>query len=159
MLTKHNKAVVGGMYFQKRFPHLPVIYNANERGTFDIISDFPAKTLIPVGGIGMGVCLIKVSALKKLGYTEREQDGKKFIDFHAFEPFPATETCESINGEDLAFCKRCGDNGIKIYADTGIQAAHITERAITEQYYRASMAKFTEAERQEHFSMKPNSEV
>lgn len=121
-LAEYDKDIVAGMYFQKRYPHLPVIYQMNKKGTFDIISDYPKNTLLEVGGVGMGVCLIKTSVFQKL------KD-------NPFEPMAATTNCQAINGEDLAFCKRAIHKGFKIFVDTGIQAKHQTERYIDEAYF------------------------
>jgi len=144
-LVHHDKDIVAGMYFQKRFPHLPVIYSMNRKGTFDIITDYPADTLIDAGGVGMGVCLIKTSVLKKLGDNP-------------FEPFPATPGCPAINGEDLAFCKRAKARNFRIYVDTGLQAGHCAERFITEEYYKAAWADVNKPGRQK-LQAKPNAEV
>jgi len=126
-LYLHGRDIAAGIYFQKRYPHLPVIYTQNKKGTFDIITDYPKDTLLEVGGVGMGVCLIKTSVLKKLGADP-------------FEPFPPTPGCPAINGEDLAFCKRARARGFTIFADTGLQASHCTERFITEEYYKRAWA-------------------
>jgi GT2 family glycosyltransferase len=144
-LVEHDKDIVAGMYFQKRFPHLPVIYDMNKKGTFDIITDYPPGSLIEVGGVGMGVCLIKTSVLKKLGDDP-------------FEPMAATPSCKAINGEDLAFCKRAKARGFKIYVDTGIQADHCTERFIDERYFRRSWDELKKNEQQK-LQAKPNAEV
>jgi hypothetical protein len=162
-LTGYDKDVASGMYFLKAFPFPPVIYNMNEKGSFDVISDYPEKKLIRVGAVGMGVCLIKVSALKKLGYQTKtiQEDGQdiSFVETKVFDPVPETETQCGINGEDMAFCKRCSDAGIKMYVDTGIQAAHLTDRAIDERYHREAIKKFSDEERIKLFSMKPKYEV
>lgn len=133
-LTEHDRDIVAGMYFQKRYPHLPVIYTMNKKGTFDIITDYPKNTLMEVDGVGMGVCMIKTSVFKKL-------PGEPF------EPFAATASCRAINGEDLAFCKRAKQKGFKIYVDTGLQAKHETERYITEDYYKKAMEEFKKQNR------------
>jgi GT2 family glycosyltransferase len=143
-LVDHNKDICAGMYFQKRYPHLPVIYEMNKKGTFDIITDYPENTLMEVGGVGMGVCLIKTSVLQKLGKNP-------------FEPFPPTPGCMAINGEDLAFCKRAKARGFKIYVDTGLQAAHCTERFITEDYYKRAWADVKNE--QQKLKAKPHAEV
>lgn len=145
-LTGHNKDVVGGMYFQKRFPYWPVIYKQNEKGTFDIITDYPKDALTRVGGIGMGTCLIKVSALKALGYEEVGEGEKKRVVYRAFDPLPATETRRSINGEDLAFCLRCAEKGIEIYADTSVKSNHYTTGPVTEQAFTAAYKIIKEAQ-------------
>ena len=142
-LAGYDKDIVAGMYFQKKFPHWPVIYKINDKGTFDIITDYPQNQLIEVGGVGMGCCLIKTSVFQKL-------------EDEPFEPMAATPTCKAINGEDLAFCKRALQGGFKIYVDTGIQAAHVTERAINEEYYKKSIQALEEREK---LKAQPHAEV
>jgi glycosyltransferase involved in cell wall biosynthesis len=144
-LFEHDKDIVAGMYFQKKQPFLPVIYTQNKKGTFDVITDYPEKTLFEVGGVGMGVCLIKTSVLKKLGKDP-------------FEPFAATPSCPAINGEDLAFCKRAKARGFKIFCDTSIQAAHCTERYITEEYHKRAWAEVLKGEQQK-LKAQPHAEV
>jgi hypothetical protein len=142
-LVEHDKDIVAGMYFQKRYPHLPVIYEMNKIGTFDVITDYPKNSLVQVGGVGMGVCLIKTSVLKKLGPNP-------------FEPMAATPSCKAINGEDLAFCKRALKRGFKIYVDTGIQADHCTEKFVCEMYFERA---WKEVQDQQKLKAQPNAEV
>lgn len=144
-LYKQDKDIVAGMYFQKKYPHLPVIYTQNKKGTFDIIIDYPKDTLLEVGGVGMGICLIKTSVLVKLGKNP-------------FEPFAATPGCAAINGEDLAFCKRATARGFKIFVDTSLQAAHCTERYITEEYHKQAWASVLKGEQQK-LKAQPHAEV
>jgi len=134
-LIGHNKDIVSGMYFHKKPPFAPVIYKENDKGTYDVITDYP-KDLIPVDGIGMGICLIKTSVLKELGGG-------------AFEPIPAQGITPAINGEDLAFCKRAKRAGFEIFVDTSIQAAHQTTRYIDEEYYLKAKERMKEAREKE----------
>lgn len=128
-LVHHDKDIAAGVYFQKVFPHLPVMYSLNEKGTFDHVLEYPENELIEVGGIGMGCCLIKTSALQRLEATP-------------FDPLPATADCVAINGEDLAFCKRAKAQGIQVYADTGLKVTHQTDRYITEDHFKVSFPEY-----------------
>ena len=65
-LVEHDKDIVSGLYFQRREPFLPVLYNKREDGTYRSIIDYD-KGLLEVEGVGMGVCLIKRRVLEKLG--------------------------------------------------------------------------------------------
>ena len=135
-LVEHDKDIVAGMYFQKRVPFPPVIYTENKKGTYDVITDYPKDSLIEVDGVGMGVCLIKTSVFKYIPTP--------------FNPIIGKEGEKSINGEDLAFCKRAKEKGFKIYVDTAIQALHQTVRYIDETYYLKSMKILKEKENGNH---------
>lgn len=134
-LTEMDKDVAAGMYFSKSYPFTPVVYEQGNTGLFDVIRIYPKNTIMPVYGIGMGICLIKVSALKRLGENP-------------FNPYQGKDT-PVINGEDLAFCRRCYDSGINIFVNTSLQASHIGEREVSEGYYKNALQQATESQRTE----------
>lgn len=134
-LVEHDKDIVSGMYFHKKPPFAPVVYSKNEKGTFDVIMDYPKDQLIEVDGVGMGICLIKRGVFEKLGDK-------------CFDVLPASDENPVINGEDFAFCYRAKRAGFKIYVDTGMQALHQTVRYIDETYFQKARALFEQQEKE-----------
>lgn len=123
MLVNHDKDIVSGLYFHKKAPYAPVMYEANEKGTYDCILDYPEKQLITVDGVGMGVCLIKRKVFEKLGSK-------------CFDVLAESDKHPVLNGEDFAFCYRAKEAGLEIHVDTGIQAMHQTTRYIDENFFK-----------------------
>ena len=121
-LYERYKGVIGAIYSMRSGKeHGPAIYNyIKEKDTFAQYKYWPLKKgIIKVDGIGTGLLLIEVSALKKIpaprfAYLECET--------------PDKEGNRRRLGEDLSFCKRCAKNGIKIYADTDVYAGHLGEK-------------------------------
>lgn len=126
-LFNHKKDIVAGMYFQKSGLHCPVIYTRNEKGTFDVILDYPENQLIEVDGIGMGCCLIKTSVFKDIK--------------DPFAPYQI-ENGAFIGAEDLSFCIRAKEKGYKVYVDTGIQALHQTSVYISETFHKRAVEEY-----------------
>ena len=129
-LYDRNKSVIGAIYSMRSGKeHGPAIYKyVKEKDTFAQYKYWPLnKGIIKVDGIGTGLLLIKVSALKKIpaprfAYLECET--------------PDKEGNRRRLGEDLSFCKRCVKNGIKIYADTTLWTGHLGEKVWTYKDYQ-----------------------
>ena len=129
-LYERHKDVIGAIYSMRSGKeHGPAIYSyVKEKDTFQQYKHWPMnKGIIKVDGIGTGLLLIKVSALKKIpaprfAYLECET--------------PDKEGNRRRLGEDLSFCKRCAKNGIRIYADTTLWTGHLGEKVWTYKDYQ-----------------------
>lgn len=116
-LMAHDKDIVGGLYFGRRGKHEPIAYKeVTPRGWFDNPSCTPIdkfQGLQEVQGMGLGFCLIKVDALKKI--VKRYKS--------IFEPIKGL-------GEDLAFEYKARKCGYKIYCDTYMDIYHVAQTKI-----------------------------
>jgi GT2 family glycosyltransferase len=113
-LMGHDKDFVAPLFFQRRPPYMPLLFKRmlyldKTQVTYDNIMDYE-KGLLDVDGVGFGCCLTKVDLFKKI-------------------PKPWFVMGDSF-GEDLFFCERCINAGIKIYCDTTIQVGHIGDAPI-----------------------------
>lgn len=129
ILWDKHKDVIGGVYgLRSGCEHGPCVYDYNEkRGAFDAQEHWPLNKTYKVGGIGTGMLLIKVSALKKIpaprfAYLECET--------------PDKYGNRRRLGEDLSFCLRCRKAGIKIYADSHATVGHLGEHVYTFKDYQ-----------------------
>jgi len=131
-LINHASAgydMITGLYFKRTIPTLPVIYDELNSPAQDedghIIrriheyTDYPQNALFPVEGCGFGCVLTSVSLLK----TVWDKFGP------AFSPYPWA-------GEDLSFCYRAKQTGIRMYCDSTIQCGHVGNIVFTEHMYR-----------------------
>lgn len=126
----HGCDMVTGLYFQRRPPYLPVIFDQidepAENADGQIVArvhkheTFPHNTLFPVSGCGMGCCMTSVKLLKDVW--------DKFGP--AFSPYPWA-------GEDISFCHRVNQLGYQIWCDSRITCGHIGQFIYTEDTYKA----------------------
>jgi hypothetical protein len=115
-LLAHDKPAVSALYFQRARPTGPVMYN-KAGAQWTPILKYPNDTLIPVGGFGLGLALIKTDVFRQI---------------------PEPWFCQDQGaGEDMFFCRRCNEAGIPLHVDTGVQAGHLFEEkiAIGEAHY------------------------
>lgn len=117
--------VLTGLYFKRKDNHEPVLYKAidqrryNENGTVkyhgyaEIETDLN-REFFQVEGCGFGFALIKVDVLRQMH--------RDYVSW--FEPIPGM-------GEDLSFCQRLKDYGIKVMCDTTIDIGHYGEYCFT----------------------------
>lgn len=121
--------IASGVYYGRAGQHTPIVYDkltpiqkteneviAAESHHFDQI---PEGTF-DIKGCGMGMCLIKVEALKKM--CDKYQ-------FCPFEPFGGF-------GEDLAFCYRASEMGLTMKANAYIPLGHIGTAIYTAKDYQ-----------------------
>lgn len=125
-LYDRHKDIVGAIYSMRSgVEHGPAIYEyIPDKGSFDQYKYWPINKFLKVGGIGTGLLLIKVSALKKMkpprfAYLECKT--------------PDKNGNRRRLGEDLSFCIRCIENNIKIYADGCVWAGHLGQKVWTYQ--------------------------
>ena len=117
-MDKLNADMVTGVYFKRRPPYSPVIFDQlDEPGTGETgklvarvhnYLDYPKDTIFPVRGCGFGCVLTSVKLLKQVW--------DKFGP--AFSPYPWA-------GEDISFCHRVNQLGVQIWCDSNILCGHI----------------------------------
>ena len=121
---RENVRMVTGLYFTRRIPSKPVIFDRVElpevvdgqvQKRITESTTFPVDGLFPVAGCGFGCVLTYTSLLKDVW----ERFGP------AFAPFPWA-------GEDIAFCYRVKQLGDRILCDSGVRAGHIGQYVYTE---------------------------
>ena len=121
-LVEDNKDVVSGLYFQKVYPHMPVLYNyINHPTSKYIMSCFyyyddgdPKKGLRQVDVVGAGCALIKADVFRKI-----EPPYFRFL-----KEDPAVKDGGSISADNY-FCRKLKDAGVSVFVDTRICCGHI----------------------------------
>lgn len=117
--------MVTGVYFKRRPPYSPVIFDQlDEPGTDGKGSpvarvhnyiDYPKNVVFPVAGCGFGCVMTSVKLLKEVW--------DKFGP--AFAPYPWA-------GEDISFCHRVNKLNRQIWCDSNISCGHIGPYVYTE---------------------------
>lgn len=112
-LIADKKDIVSGVYYARKGNHFPVIFSKVRPKTLfrkQIAEKFftVPEGIFEIKGCGMGMCLIKVSALRKIFDRYKEP----------FRPL-------KLLGEDLSFCYRATKRGFKIYADANVELGHV----------------------------------
>lgn len=124
-LIEADKDMIGGLYFSKESPYLPVIYR-EENGNYVNMVGYEKNAIIEVDAIGCGFLLIKRSVFEKL---KNRVDFLKQKNYHAFFSFK-----DGI-GEDLFFSKIAKKAGFKIFCHTGVVCKHLVLGDITERHF------------------------
>lgn len=129
ILWDKHKDVIGAVYsLRSGCEHGPCVYDYNKKtGAFDAHGKWPLNKTYRVDGIGTGMLLIKIEAMKKIppprfAYLECDT--------------PDKYGNRRRLGEDLSFCLRCRKAGIKIYADSHATIGHLGEKAWTFKDYQ-----------------------
>lgn len=131
--------MVTGMIFKRSYPYQPCFYPkarlrqtkrmVNGKEEINFIPDLEGciswdkDSIIPLEGMGMACCMLKVSMLEKI---------KK----PWFYPFPHV-------GEDLTFCiKARQEANVKMCVDTRVDVGHITEATVTSEFQKEALAQW-----------------
>lgn len=127
-LEENNAQVVSGLYFKRRLPTSPVVYNlldkpkTNAQGIpvsqLTSYDDYPKDSVFQVQGAGFGCMLISTDVLRNVW----DSCGP------AFSPLP-------WGGEDISFCYRLKQLGIKMLCDSRIKCGHIGQFKYCEEIY------------------------
>ena len=118
---------VTGIYFARKKPIKPIIYKSvtvkNSGGGYEAeitpYTDYPRDSVFEIEGCGFGAVLVKKSVIERV----RAAYGLPF--------FPAMGL-----GEDLAFCHRARELGIKILCDSSIKPKHLAYYPVSEETYQ-----------------------
>jgi hypothetical protein len=115
-LLAEGRDIMAGLFFQKRPPFQPLLFNLNEtKHMYDPIFDYKDNEIISVDAVGTGFMMIKRKVFQTLK-----------------EPWFVYHDPKTGLSEDLYFCKTAKENGIEIFVDTSIKIGHIGEREATE---------------------------
>lgn len=117
---------VTGLYFTRKPPMRPVIYTdigarTDENGVTipyaNNYNDYPRDSYFEVAGAGFGGCVMTTELLTKIA-----KFGLPFSPIHGF-------------GEDLSFCLKVSQIGVKMYCDSTIKLGHMAHVEIGEGNY------------------------
>ena len=121
--------MVTGIYFKRRPPHSPVIYDKlDEPGIDDNgkpvprvheFLDYPKDAVFQVKGCGFGCVMMTTKLLKHVW----DEFGP------AFNPYPWAS-------EDISFCHRVNKLGYTIWCDSNVVAGHIGTMVFTDAFYK-----------------------
>jgi hypothetical protein len=118
-LVLHDKDVVSGLYFERYAPYRPMVRKRLDDGYS--LADFTQAPLIEVDALGAGCMLIKMDVFDKLE--------KPYFEYRLTK----SGVKETFLSEDIVFCERVREAGIKIFCDTTIRCGHlISDYEITE---------------------------
>ena len=127
-MDKLQADIVTGVYFKRRLPTEPVLFEKIEEPTLvngmvqkniETFINYPKDRIFTIDGCGFGCVMTSVSLLKRV-----------WDKYHnAFLPFPWA-------GEDVSFCYRIKLLGEKIYCDPSISCGHIGTYIYTEKDFR-----------------------
>jgi GT2 family glycosyltransferase len=118
-LVKHDKEFVTAKAFKRVKPYQPCFYtkvNIDEGSNQPPYLETPVgygEGLLPIEGAGLACALIKRSAFEK-------------INAPYFFPLPHV-------GEDLTFCNKLKNAGVKMFCDTTLQFGHLAHKEVFEQ--------------------------
>jgi len=109
-LLAHDKHVVSGLYFNKAYPHPPVIFNLDDNFRLQrhLLQDGETG-LIEVSACGFGFMLVNTN----------------IFDFIKTPYVRHGELQEDKRNEDMSFCLRLGEEGISIFCDLSVVVGHI----------------------------------
>lgn len=123
-----GREIVSGLCFTRKRPIRAAVYkdiyrDSNGVPHADSITEWPHE-VFEVGGCGFAVVMMNVELLKRM----REEYKRLY-----FSPLPGF-------GEDLSFCIRCKELGVKIYCDPTIRIGHVGLAVYDENVYRIEAA-------------------
>jgi SAM-dependent methyltransferase len=117
-LWRYNLPVVGGLYFERGYPHLPLLYTFNPTtGDITVALDYP-KGLVRCDVLGMGCSLWKTEVFKKFPspwFTYERPDGGS-----------------AYGTEDISIFRRLKALGIPVHVDTNLTIGHTGMYTFTE---------------------------
>jgi len=118
-LISHNLPVVGGVYFYKVEPHLPVVFDIPDDRSTIIYKDNldPEEEVQQVGVMGMGCCLVESDVYRQ--WQKHFGNDEYYVN-------------DGIgSGEDVYFFMGLHEMGVPVYIDPIIRCGHIREQMIT----------------------------
>jgi len=111
-LLRHDVDVVSGLYFQRTYPHQPLVFDSfDEDGNafFIYLDDNKPEGLINIVAAGLGFCLIKLDVFDRLQ--------KPYFRLGELDPEQWSD--------DIGFFYRLYRLGIKCYCDLDCRIGHI----------------------------------
>ena len=124
-MDKLHADMVTGVYFKRRPPYAPVLFDELDEPTQDdaghltanvhTFDDYPRDAIFPVRGCGFGCVMTSTKLLRAVW--------DKFGP--AFSPY-------AWAGEDISFCHRVNQLGYMIWCDSTVSCGHIGSYVYTE---------------------------
>ena len=122
---------VSGMYFTRKGPVKPVVYyetgyeelndGSGQYKTYTkSVDDYPKDTIFEIAACGFGGIMMETSIVAEM----YKKFGAPFFPISGF-------------GEDLSFCRRCSEMGVKMYCDSRIKLGHVSQYVVDEDMYLA----------------------
>lgn len=123
-LQKNDLDILTGLYFRRVPPYSPVLFdrldmNEDDTCNFSEFTTIPDK-LFEVGACGFGCVLMRADVFLDV----QSRFGNMFAPI-------------ANNGEDVAFCWRARQCGIKIWCDPTIICGHVSTTVVDDAFYRA----------------------
>lgn len=118
-----GREFVASLCFKRKMPITPVVYkeigyNQNGREIIPFATpfdDYPRDSIFEIQGAGFGGVMMSTKLIKRI-----------FAEYGApFSPQPGF-------GEDLSFCMRAIQSGVKLYCDSRVKIGHIANTIVTE---------------------------
>ena len=125
-MDEYNLDYVSGLYFMRKYPTSPVIYKTliydrqpdQIRTKAEAYMDYPQDQLFEIDGSGFGAVLMKASVIKAVWDTFGMP----------FSPLMGL-------GEDMSFCWRAKQIGIKMWCDSRVKLGHLGTFEVTEAHF------------------------
>jgi glycosyltransferase involved in cell wall biosynthesis len=115
-LLEFNVPVVGSLYFERKYPHLPLVYTFEQDfQTVRVEYTYP-KGLVRCDVIGLGCSLFKMEVFKSMP-----------------EPWFCYNYKDRVWGtEDIAFFHKLKDMGVAVFIDTINTVGHLSNNVVDE---------------------------
>ena len=136
-----ERPIITGLYFaiagHENFLYpivTPTIFTRrSEKGfTYDPILHYPPNSVIEIDACGAGMLLVHRSVFETL--CENSEPGFEHVFFQDL-PLPDLEW----TGEDMEFCRKVREAGIKIFCHTGVISPHIKNYLVTEDHFQNTL--------------------
>ena len=125
-----GREFVSGLYFKRKAPVKPIIYqecgyyHSPEKDEITPVAvcyeDYPKDQIFEVAAAGFGGCMMTTDLVRRVA----DEFGLPFAPMMGF-------------GEDLSFCGRATQLGVKLYCDSRVKLGHVGLGTITEDIYFA----------------------
>lgn len=127
-LQKNDIDILTGLYFRRVPPYSPVLFDQLEMDAdggckWSEFREIP-DSLFEVGGCGFGCVLMRTEVFLDV----QSKHGNMFAPI-------------MNNGEDLAFCWRARDCGVKIWCDPSVICGHVGYSVVDDKFFRAFSEK------------------
>lgn len=137
-----DRPVVSGLYFaalvdEDSFRPVPLIYKEDENGAISNWENYPKNQVVDIYAAGTGCLLVHRSIFEKMR-DESPEDNKLWCWFE--DGFIGNQQWLS---EDLWFCHKLNEMGIKLVAHTGAVVQHNKSILIDESHYDSWLNSIT----------------
>ncbi len=114
--------VLAGLYHMKSEPPIPVAWRLAKPGPLKLGVDWQPGEVIPVDVVGMDFTLIRPEVFERLGAGPWFKTGITWKE-HGW-PFPEGMGSIKKHTEDVWFCDRVREAGMRVGLHTGVRVAH-----------------------------------